>query len=1205
MRFDARLLRLARQTGLYFVITVGLGFAGGVLIVWQARTLSLMISQVFLDGLGLGQVKAALQLLLELFLLRAASAWGMEAAASAAAQHVKTSLRRQLFAHLLDLGPGFTHGERTGELVNTATEGIEALDAYFSQYLPQLALAALVPLTLLAFIFPLDWLSGLVLLLTAPLIPLFMVLIGSLAEALTRRQWQSLSRMSAYFLDVLQGLTTLKIFGRSRAQAKVIAQVSERYRQTTLGVLRVAFLSALALEMIATLSTAVVAVEIGLRLLYGRLAFEQAFFVLLLAPEFYLPLRLLGTRFHAGMAGVAAAERILSILETKRPGRSMVESQGATALPEDLSGLEICFNEVHYTYPDGRSGLNSASFELVPGKVTALVGPSGSGKSTLASLLLRFIEPDQGQIEVNSAPLSAIPAGEWRRRVAWVPQEPYLFAGSVAENIRLARPEASQAEIEAAAKFAYAHDFIRGLPQGYDTSLGERGARLSGGQAQRIALARAFLKDAPLLILDEPTSNLDPENEALIEQATTRLLAGRTTLVIAHRLNTVARASRIIVLENGRVAEQGAPTELQARPGTYQRLLAAGPGRNDLAAQAPCPSHPAPMTIPAASPAATGDLPGALPAILPADIPASQSSWLAPLKRLLQMAAPYTGWIALSVLLGFATLAAGIGLMSASAYIIAQAALHPSIAELQVAIVGVRFFGIARGVFRYLERYTSHQVTFRLLARLRVWFYQALEPLAPARLMRHASGDLLSRAVGDIGMLENFYVRALAPPLAAVLVALAAGAWLASFNPSLASAWLACYLAAGMGVPVLSLWLGRLPGRRLSAERAALNQALVDGIQGAADLLAFGRQAAQAETVDRLSCQAARTQAQMARLGALQSALSGLLANLGMAAVLAVGIPLVASGQLRGALLPVLALAALTSFEAVLPLPLAAQYLESCLQSARRLFELVEAQPEVRDPQAPDPLPAANDLSVRGLSFQYASTEDATLVGLSFDLPEGKRLAVVGPSGAGKTTLLNLLLRLWDYRQGEIRLGGRDLHCFSAEDLRARMAVVSQTTHLFNASLRENLLIARPQASQAELVRAAEMAHLHGFIQSLPQGYETWIGEQGLLLSGGERQRLAIARALLRDAPLLLLDEPTAHLDALTERQVLESLRLLMAGRSVLLITHRLVGLDMMDEILVLDRGRIVERGTQAALLSQGGLYRHMWDLQNQVINEW
>jgi ATP-binding cassette subfamily C protein CydD len=469
------------------------------------------------------------------------------------------------------LGPAYTRGERSGELVNTAVEGIEALDAYFGQYLPQLALVTLIPLTVLAFVFPLDPISGLVLLLTAPLIPIFMSLIGSLADALTRRQWTSLSRMSAHFLDVLQGLTTLKLFGRSREQIQTIAEISDRFRQATLGVLRVAFLSALVLEMVGTISTAIVAVGIGLRLLYARLSFEEAFFVLLLAPEFYLPLRTLGARFHAGMSGVTAAQRIFEVLETPLP---LSASAGGLRLPAPR--FHIRFQDVHYAYEDGRRpALNGASFEIGPGQKVALIGPSGAGKSTLAYLLLRFIEPDRGQISVDGRSLGQLPATDWRERVAWLPQNAYLFNTTVAENIRLARPEAGPEEVIWAAKQAHADEFILALPQGYDTPIGERGARLSGGQAQRIALARAFLKDAALLIMDEPTASLDPELEALLQKSTERLLQNRTALIIAHRLSTVYRADQIVVLEAGRVVEVGTHETLLERGGVYRRLIAA------------------------------------------------------------------------------------------------------------------------------------------------------------------------------------------------------------------------------------------------------------------------------------------------------------------------------------------------------------------------------------------------------------------------------------------------------------------------------------------------------------------------------------------------------------------------------------------------------------------------------------------------------
>jgi ATP-binding cassette subfamily C protein CydD len=436
-----------------------------------------------------------------------------------------------------------------------------------------------VPVTFLVLVFPLDAISGLVLLLTAPIIPVFMLLIGSLADAMARQQWQSLSRMSAHFLDVLQGLTTLKLFGRARDQAQVIAQISDRFRETTLGVLRVAFLSALVQEMVATLSTAIVAVEIGLRLLYGRLSFEQALFVLILAPEFYLPLRLLGTRFHASVSGLTAARRIFEVLESRQVDKD-ASGQGAPLFPCPLARVSLStiqFENVHYAYDDGtRPALNGVSFQIDPGQRVALAGLSGAGKSTVAHLLLRFIEPQRGEIRVGEIPLLDVPAAVWREQVAWVPQNPYLFNTSVAENIRLARPNANMDDVIRAAQEAHAHEFIQALPQGYDTLIGERGARLSGGQAQRLALARAFLKDAPLLILDEATSNLDPETEDFIRESIERLMQNRMTLIIAHRLSTVYRADRIVVLDGGRVAEMGTHASLLNQHGVYWRLVNVG-----------------------------------------------------------------------------------------------------------------------------------------------------------------------------------------------------------------------------------------------------------------------------------------------------------------------------------------------------------------------------------------------------------------------------------------------------------------------------------------------------------------------------------------------------------------------------------------------------------------------------------------------------
>ena len=574
--------------------------------------------------------------------------------------------------------------------------------------------------------------------------------------------------------------------------------------------------------------------------------------------------------------------------------------------------------------------------------------------------------------------------------------------------------------------------------------------------------------------------------------------------------------------------------------------------------------------------------------------------------RLLTLAAPFAWRMVLAALLGFATIGSSIGLLSTSGYLIAKAALRPSIADLQLAIVGVRFFGIARGGLRYLERLVSHDVTFRLLARLRVWFYDALEPLAPARLMQYRSGDLLARIVADIETLENLYLRVLAPPVVALLVASLAALLMGAFDARLVLALLVFLLLAGAGLPLLTQGLGRRTARRLVGIRAELNGLLVDGIQGVADLLASGAEERHLRRVERLSLDLAGLQRRMACIGGLEGALGGLLMNLATLAVLAVAIPLVSTAELDGVYLAALVLIVISSFEAVLPLPRAFQYLNSSLEAGRRLFEIVDTDPAVVDPayaaDKPADRPAEFGLQVQDLRFSYPPDGPPVLGGISFDLAPGRLVAVVGPSGAGKSTLANLLLRFWDYRHGQILLDGQELREYDQETTRSLMAVVSQHTHLFNASIRGNLLLVRPGAAEAEVIRAAEQAEIHEFIQSLPQGYDTWIGEQGLRLSGGQRQRLAIARAILKDAPILILDEPAANLDALTEREVVGSLRAVAAGRATLLITHRLVGLEAADEILVLRAGRIVERGRHQDLMQMGGLYRRMWDLQSQVL---
>jgi ATP-binding cassette subfamily C protein CydC len=570
------------------------------------------------------------------------------------------------------------------------------------------------------------------------------------------------------------------------------------------------------------------------------------------------------------------------------------------------------------------------------------------------------------------------------------------------------------------------------------------------------------------------------------------------------------------------------------------------------------------------------------------------------------LALPVKNWMMLAALLGSLTVMSGIGLLATSAYLISAAALHPSVAVLEVAIVGVRFFGIARGTFRYLERLISHRATFRLLTNMRVWFYTALEPLMPARLLAQKdgkmqelrSGDLLQRAVADIDILQNFYIRIIAPPLVAVIIGIAMWILLGAFDGLIALIYIAFFLVSGIGVPLLAHLLGRNIGRQMVETRAELHIQLVDSIQGLADLVAFGQEQRQAEQIRTLNKKLKRMQITMAYISGLQGSLTNLLMNLTIWTILLFAISIVHSGQLDGIFLALLVLSALASFEIILPLPGAFQQIGGSIEAARRLFEVVNAPPAVKNPTVPSPEPHDNTIVVEHLNFRYDDEEPYVLQDINFTLPQGHCLALVGPSGSGKSTLAHLLLRFWDYKEGQIQLGGHKLQRYQQDDLYQHISVVEQDTHLFNTTIRENLMLARTSATEEEMIEAATQAQLHDFVQTLPKGYDTQVGEQGLRLSGGERQRVAMARAFLKNTPILILDEPTVNLDAITERAVLQAINILRQGRTTLLVTHRLTEMEMADEILVLEAGYIVERGTHRQLLQEEGPYWHTWQQQ-------
>ncbi len=544
-----RLLRYGRATRPYLISTVAFGALTAAAVVVQALALAKVAALVFLDGADLPAVVGTLSLFAVAVLTRALLTWLRAAFAQRGATAVTSQLRRRLAEKLLRVGPMRLGQVRAGSLAVAVGHGVDALEPFFARYLPQLVLGALVPLVIVVWVARLDWVSAVVFIVTVPLIPLFVVLIGTLADRRTSRRWNSLQRLGGYFLDVLEGITTLKVFGRADDRLSTIRGISESYREETMGTLRIAFLSALALELLAAISTALVAVTIGLRLLAGTLGFESGLGILILAPEVYLPLRRIGTEFHAAKEGIAAAGSIFGVLDLPEPRRGTMPAPAPAPAP-------IRFNAVTFRYPDrDEPALDDVSFAIEPRTRLAIVGRSGSGKSTIVSLLLRFLEPSSGRITAGGIDLAGIDPDEWRSAIAWVPQDPTIFAGTIGDNVRFGSSGASRTEIAQALRHAGLGDFADAL----DTDVGERGALLSAGQRRRLGLARAFVRDAPLLIADEPTANLDLDTQEDIRAALDRLAEQRTVVTVVHRPVLAADADLVVRLEQGRIVEVGRP----------------------------------------------------------------------------------------------------------------------------------------------------------------------------------------------------------------------------------------------------------------------------------------------------------------------------------------------------------------------------------------------------------------------------------------------------------------------------------------------------------------------------------------------------------------------------------------------------------------------------------------------------------------------
>ncbi|MDR6603301.1 ATP-binding cassette subfamily C protein CydCD [Achromobacter deleyi] len=1189
MYFDSRLWQL----------TAGLraSMAGGIFLGLLALTagiaryvfLGQLLARVF-DGAPWQDWIAPALCVGAMVLLRAGFDHWRTVQANRTSAAIQQTLRGKLYDRIVALGPAWFANQRTGGVMLTVVDGVEQLQTFFGQYLPQVAIAAAAPFAIFAVIAFWDVPTALVFL-AAALFALF----GPMAvHMLDRRASQARTRaLNAFgedFLDAVQGLPTLKSYGQGKAWGQRLAARARSLSDNTFWVLSVSLLTRGISDLGVALGAALALTLGAWRVAAGDMSVEALLIVLMAGTEIFRPLRDLRSVLHRGMLGQSAAVSIHALMDAK-PLTPVPDTGAANAAPARLAPT-IEFDDVAFSYTPERPAHQGLAFRIAAGERVGIVGPSGAGKSTIVRLLLREGVPQSGSIRVGGHDVNTLDTQTLLSHIALVSQDITLFHGTIDDNLRLGRPDATHEQVRAAARAANIDDFIMALPDGYATRIGERGLQLSGGQRQRVAIARALLRDAPILILDEALSSVDTENEALIQQALDRLMAGRTTLILAHRLASVIGADRSLVLDQGRVVEAGPHAELMAQRGLYYRLMheQAAAHQNPSAGLPSVAGNPISATQPADAPDANlDDKQG--PALRSLDEDAEHVGWRATLGTLLSVVRPWRGTLAATILLGVARVAAFIGVGVFSALIVA--AIRDG-RETSGLIVGLLIAAPLAALFHWLESWLAHAMAYQLLADMRVKLYDKLERLAPAYLLQRRSGDLVALATQDVEMVEYFYAHTIAPAIVSVLVPLSVLGFLGVYSWPVALALLP-FLAYALVSPVRGRRHIDALGDKARHALGEMSAHTTDTIQGLADLTAFqatGRRRDQFLTVaDHYRIRRLDILRDLSR----QTAWFEVAMGLGGLAVAVVGALQVSAGTLSASMLPLLVLVALATFLPVSEISQVSRQLADTIAATRRLHVVAnEPEPVTDGPLAPPVATHGLSLAFDHVSFAYPGKQEDTLKDLSFKAPAGATVAVVGASGAGKSTVASLLLRFWDPRQGVVRLDGVDVRQLQLDGLRERVALVTQDTYLFNDTLEGNIRLARPEATPDDLARALDQAALTDFVRALPEGLATPVGERGVQLSGGQRQRISIARAFLKNAPVLILDEATSHLDTLSEMQVRGALDTLMRHRTTLVIAHRLSTIRDADLILVLDRGTLAEAGTHDQLLRKQGAYARL-----------
>ena len=1125
-------------------------------------------------GMAIGVLAAsAAAIVVRMVCQTAAQRMGRKAASCA-----KCSIRQQVYDKLAALGPAYSETVATAVAVQVSVEGTEQLESYFGQYLPQLFYALLAPLTLFVALSPLSLPAAVALLVCVPLIPASIVCVQKIARRTMRNYWGSYTDLGSMFLEAIQGLTTLKIYSADARKHEEMNGAAESFRKATMRLLTMQLNSITVMDLFAFGGAAVGMIAVLWQFSCGAATFAAAFSIVFLSSEFFIPMRTLGSFFHTAMGGMAAAEKMYAILDAPLP------VDGAREVDPRDAGVEC--RGVGYSYDGKRQVLEGVDFSAPRGSFIGVTGESGSGKSTLAGILSGSNARYAGEVSIGGIDLRDISAESLCKTITTVPFSSYVFKGTVRANLLLAKPDASDDELwEALAKCRLA-GFVR-ESGGLDMEIAAEGANLSGGQRQRLAFARALLHDSPIYIFDEATSNIDAESEAAIISAARELAGSHTVIMISHRLSAIEHADEIYVLEQGKLVEHGTHSQLLARGCAYTRLwesqsqleafaqgdgeaasdagaVAGGGEGATLGASVPEPPCEADEPVRPAG----ADRRGASGAAAP-----RRRSNFSIMARLVGLTRPLLPVMALAIVLGVLGFLAAIFLTVFAAYGLLNAAGSWGVVPLGAACALVAVCGVVRGPLRYGEQLCNHYLAFKILALVRDKVFGKMRTLAPAKLEGRDKGDLVSLLTGDIELLEVFYAHTLSPAAIALVVSVVMVAFTATLSPLLAVYAAFSYAVVGIAVPWISSKASGTGGREVRDAIGSMNAFVLDSLRGLRETLQFGRADDRARELACRMSDLAKVEGRLKDRAAVAMAATGavvLALDMGM---LLAAMHLANSGTIAFGPAAIACAALMSSFGPVIAVANLGSTLQQTLASGARVLDVLDESPQTVEIEDGVSLDGFYGAAASHVDFSYGDA--CVLSDVELNIQPGQVVRIAGRSGSGKSTLLKLFMRFWDVSSGAIEVSGRDVRRVATASLREVEGFMTQETHLFAGTVRDNLAFAKPGASDAEIMVACEKASIADFVRRLPSGLDTQVGELGDALSGGERQRLGLARVFLHDAPFVLLDEPTSNLDALNEAAVLRALADNRAGKTVLLVSHRPSAAAIADATYSVEHGRV------------------------------